>query len=205
MKWALALLLATGCAHPPPTPAAELAPLPPRGEPPPRLGEIPSPPPNNGGPQTVDTPEQRERFGELQGQAYKEQGQREARAREASAQAVGAAERRDVQPAVEACNEVPPRDRAGCPIATAAVEKVADLPGGARLLMKPGLSPAAINRAAACQKALAVASQTVQPLCPFLDAETNVAAHRQGKRAVVDLTGGDVPTLRARVRAAFAR
>jgi hypothetical protein len=210
MKRALALLLlAVGCAHRPPAQSspAEVSGIPPRGQPPPRLGEIPLPPPDNGGPQTSTTPEQQERFGELQGEAHKEEARRQAQSRETSVDRVARVEQLDTPvPPLDACTNVPPRDRAGCPLgAPDGVERLDDLPGGIRLVLKPGPDPNVINRAIACHKALAASQPARQPLCPYLDPDTSASAHAQGGRAVIDLTGGDTASLRTRVRSAFQK
>jgi hypothetical protein len=202
-RWApavAALLVAGACSHQPPppvlaSPASGAEAPPPRGQPPPRLGHLPLPPPGPGN-QALDTDEQQQRFPILQGEARKETAQRQPAQLPRQAELAGGA--RPVEP----CDGVPAQDRVSCPLHPGAVERVADIPNGVRVELRRGTtSPATLGRALDCQRSLALASSREPPLCPFLDASTTATVVTRQGQVTVDLTRpANADPLREQVR-----
>jgi hypothetical protein len=202
-RWAAmaaALLVAGACTHgsSPPvlaSPAAGSEAPPPRGQPPPRLGHLPQPPPGPGD-QAPDSDEQQQRFPILQGEARKESAQRQA------AQVPGRVELAGSAHLAEICDGVSAQDRVSCPLRPGAVARVADIPNGVRIeLRRRSTSPETLGRALACQRDLALASPRELPLCPFLDAHTAATVVTRQGQVTVELTRtADVDPLREQVR-----
>jgi hypothetical protein len=187
--WGLVLVVLL-CAQKDGPPYSATPVPPPRGEPAPNQGHIPPPPPE----QLNDSFQQRTPI--LEGQARKEAARRNAPPPPARVDVVpGKAVR-----AVDACNAVKTEDKMECPVGGGAVQSVADIPGGVRILFKRGaITPAKLEQVLACQRSLTIVRPQVPPPCPFLGATKLNVTSRHGQ-AILELTDHDAGLVREQVR-----
>jgi hypothetical protein len=183
---------ATGGRGGPPYSATDQPPA--RGTPPPRLGDLPPPPPGRA---SEDAQENERRFPVNEAQRRRENAQRARRPASGHVEVRGAA-------GAQACNGLTPEERIECPLRDGRdVLSTAEIPRGVRVRLRPAaVAPDKLQRLFDCHRSLVMSRPQSPGSCGFMDARTSVVVAGAPGRLELEITRPEDPGgLRQQVRA----